>query len=134
MAIPSELLELIKDWNAAHDEGDTARVIDLTTEDIQLVAAEAPIFSGQAMVRHVYNHVFGIDNIRRTSQVIDCRVDGNLASVLTEDVVNFRPKNGDPERTLELRQDWTLVQSGGAWKVARILSNTAPLKVVEPSQ
>lgn len=115
---------IVEEAIAAHHTGDAERWLKLADEDVSLMLEGAPAISGYANVAKFAREWFGAHISTLTADIMEIRVDGNLAIVRTSDRGTFTPKAGGPSIAADMKEILVLRRSANAgWKVTHVIAN-----------
>lgn len=109
--------DLVSGWMAASQAGDTARVLDLMTDDVVfLVPGQEPF--GKAEFAAASSKAQGV-KIEATAEIQEIEVSGDLAFARNKLEVTVTPPNGTPIR--RSGPTLTMFRKGrdGKWRLAR---------------
>ena len=118
--------QLGQEWVEAVHHGDVDRLLDLVTDDVVFMPANAPSIVGRAAVAQAYRATFAAFEVDQTFAPEEIQVGGDWAFVRGTDAIEMKPRAGGSPIVVTARGISILRRVGdGSWKFARGITNTA---------
>ena len=118
--------QLGQDWVDAVHHGDVDGLLDLVTDDVVFMPANAPSIVGRAAVEQTYRAVFAAFEVEQTFAPEEIQVGGDWAFVRGPDALETRPSAGGDSIAVRGRGLSILRRvEDGSWRFARRITNTA---------
>lgn len=121
--LPAEIDLLMQEWDFCVAAGDVPGMLDLCTEDVEIVVHGVAPIVGRVRVGEMLRQVFAQERMLRRTDFRGVNLDRELA-VLTADVaVKVRSRATDELTEVSVREVMVLRRSEGRWKVAFNMTN-----------
>jgi uncharacterized protein (TIGR02246 family) len=122
--------QLTEQWLAAVRQKDTARLVDMVTEDALFLPPGFPPIRGRQAVEAMYQSFFPqFRSVEQTVSVEEVEVAGDWAFTWGVETFVLVPNSGAPAIHMQ-GKGMTILrrQPDGSWKFARGINNTLPVK------